>query len=125
MRASGTIVPGGPSPAQEREDVLAALAGKAAERQREVAQTARRVVLTSLGVLKEQQAGRNRSRSMALAAVLAVALLISPGIWWLVDMLVDVDRLPRAVGETVIWAFFLLTALLAAALVAGWSRNRR
>jgi hypothetical protein len=125
MRSPGTAAPGSRDSAQQREDVLAALAGKAAERQREVAQTARRVVLTSLGVLKEQQAGRNRSRSMALAAVLVFALLISPAIWWLVDTLVDVDRLPRQIGETVIWGFFLLTALLAAALVAGWSRNRR
>jgi hypothetical protein len=125
MRSPETAAPGSRDSAQQREDVLAALAGKAADRQREVAQTARRVVLTSLGVLKEQQEGRNRSRSMALAAVLAVALLISPAIWWLVDTLVDVDRLPRHIGETVIWGFFLLTALLAAALVAGWSRNRR
>lgn len=125
MRSPETAAPGNAGPAQAREDVLAALAGKAAERQREVAQTTRRVVQTSLGVLKEQQAGRKRSRAMAIAAVLAVVLLISPAIWWLVDTLVDVDRLPRQVGETVIWAFFLLSALLAAAVVAGWSRNRR
>ncbi len=125
MKSPETATPGGTGEEQVRKEVLAALAGKAADRQREVAQTTRRVVQTSLGVLKEQQAGRNRSRSMALAAVLAVVFVVSPAVWWLVDTLVDEERLPRQVGETTIWVFFLLTALLAAALVAGWSRNRR
>lgn len=108
-----------------RDEVLAALAGTAADAQRNVADKTRRVVLASLGVMQEQKAGRNRSRAVALAAVLVILLVVGPALSWLVDLLADEDRIPRLTAEVGIWGFFLCTALLAAVLVAGWARQRR
>ena len=108
-----------------RDEVLAALAGTAADAQRNVADTTRRVVLASLGVMQEQKAGRKRGRAVALAAALVVLLVVAPAVWWLADLLADEDRIPRLTGEIGLWGFFLCSALLAAVLVAGWARQRR
>jgi hypothetical protein len=110
---------------ESQDDVLAALAGKSADRQREVARTARRVVQTSLGIMNEQKADRTRSRALALAAAIVVLIVVGPPLWWLADMLVEDERVTNLTGEIGVWAFFLLTALLGSALVAGWVRNRR
>lgn len=107
------------------DEVLAALAGTAAETQRNVADKTRRVVLASLGVMQQQKANRQRSRAVALAAVVAVLFVVGPAVWWLADMLVEEEHVPRLIGEIGVWAFFLCSALLAAALVAGWARQKR
>lgn len=108
-----------------RDEVLAALAGTAAETQRNVAEKTRRVVLASLGVMQEQKAGRKRGRAVALAAILVILLVVGPVFFWLIDLLTDEDRIPRLTGEIAVWGFFLCTALLAAGLVAGWVRLKR
>ena len=108
-----------------RDEVLAALAGTAADTQRNVADKTRRVVLASLGVMQEQKAGRQRGRAVAMAAILVILLVVGPILFWLVDLLTDEDRIPRLTGEIAIWGFFLCTALLAAGLVAGWVRLKR
>jgi len=107
------------------DEVLAALAGTAADSQRNVAEKTRRVVMASLGVMQEQKAGRKRVRAVALAAVLVILLVVGPVLFWLVDLLTDEERIPRLTGEIAIWGFFLCTALLAAGLVAGWVRQKR
>lgn len=124
MTASDAI-PDTPRGSGTRDEVTAALAGGAADRQREIAQTTRRVVQTSLGVLQKQNADRRRGRTVALAAAIVVLIVIGPPLWWLADLLVEEDRLTNITGEIAVWAFLLCTALLSAVLMAGWVRNRR
>ncbi len=105
-------------------DLNAAVAGQRAEREREVAQTTRRVVMASLGVIKEQRAGRRRGRAIAIAAILVFLLVFGPLIWWAVDNLISGERLGDLASELSLWACILGPALLAAAVVAGWLRHR-
>jgi hypothetical protein len=105
-------------------DLAASLTGGTAERDREVAHTTRRVVMASLGVMKDQKAGRRRVRSLALAATLVVVLAVGPLVWWAVDNLISGDHLGDLTSQFSLWVCILCPALLAAAVVAGWLRHR-
>jgi hypothetical protein len=105
-------------------DLTAALTGGTADRDREVAHTTRRVVLASLGIMKDQQAGRKRVRAQALAATLAVVLAVGPLVWWAVDNLIAGDHLGDLTSQFSLWVCILCPSLLAAAVVAGWLRHR-
>jgi len=102
---------------------LAAQLGDA-NRDRRVASDTRRVVMASMGVLKDQKASRNRSRSLALAATLVLLLILGPLVWIAVDHFFAGGRMGELTTELTLWACILCPALLAAALVAGWLRNR-
>jgi Na+-driven multidrug efflux pump len=95
-----------------------------AERDREVARSTRRVVMASLGVLKQQKAGRKRIRAVALAAILVFLLVVGPLIWWAVDNLIAGEHLGDLTSQFSLWVCILCPALLAAAVMAGWLRNR-
>ena len=103
---------------------MSALLGQSAERDREVAQSTRRVVMASLGLIKEQKAGRKRVRAIAIASVLVFLLVFGPLIWWAVDNLISGERMGDLTSEMSLWACILCPALLAAAVVAGWLRHR-
>jgi Na+-driven multidrug efflux pump len=105
-------------------DLSAALAGERADRDRDVAGNTRRVVMASLGVIKEQQAGRKRIRAIAIASILVFLLVFGPLIWWAVDNLIAGERLGDLASQFSLWACILCPALLAAAVVAGWLRHR-
>ena len=72
---------------------LSALAGKQAARERAVAQTTRRVVSTSLGVMQDQSASRRRSRALAMAAMLLVLLALGPFVWHVTDGLIGGEHM--------------------------------
>lgn len=110
--------------ARSGRDVVAALAGSAADRDRVVAHRTRRVVMASLGVMQEQKAGNRRSRAVALAVTLAVFFVVGPPVWWIADTLIEEERLTSLVSEIAVWGFFMCTALLASALLVGWMRRK-
>jgi hypothetical protein len=116
---------GNPGSRSDRDrDLLAALAGTQAGRDRAVAFRTRRVVLASHGVMRDQKEGRKRSRSLALASVLLVVLAMGPFVWRVVDDIAGGEHWEDLATQLGLWVCILFPALLAAALVAGWMRQR-
>lgn len=105
-------------------DLLEALAGRQAGRERAVAENTRRVILASLGVMQDQKAGRKRSRSVALAILLVVLIALGPFIWRVADDLIGGEHLSDMATQFSLWACILCPTILAAVLVAGWPRSR-
>jgi hypothetical protein len=110
---------------EAKRDVLSALAGKQAGRERAVAENTRRVVLASAGVMKDQRADRKRSKSLALAGFLLMLLALGPFIWRVSDDLIGGEHWSDMATQTSLWVCVLCPALLAAALVAGWSKIKQ
>ncbi len=110
--------------ADPNRDVKASVVAEDADRDRKVAYGTRRVVMASLGVLKEQKAGRKRIRAVALASVLVFLLVLGPLIWWAVDNLIAGEHLGDLASQFSLWVCILCPALLAAAVMAGWLRHR-
>lgn len=108
----------------ESGDLLAALAGKQAARDRTVAENTRRVVLASFGVMQDQKAGRRRSRSLALAFFLVVLIALGPFVWRVADDLIGGEHFGDLATQFSLWACIVCPAILAAVLVAGFARRR-
>lgn len=109
----------------DQSSLLSALAGNQAGRDRAVAEKTRRVVLASAGVMQEQKTDRRRSRSLALAGFLVMLLALGPFVWRVADDLIGGEHWGDMATQTSLWVCVACPALLAAALVAGWSRIRR
>jgi hypothetical protein len=117
--------PAAPDPgSQAQQELLAALCGKQADRTCAMAYRTRRAVSASMGLMKEQEAGRCHSRALALAASLVILLALGPLVWWAAYTLLSADRFSALQGQMALWVFFFAAALLATALLAGWLRNR-
>ena len=110
--------------AENDPDLLSALTGKQAARERAVAYRTRRVVAASLGVMEDQKAGCRRSRSLALASILLVIFAMGPFVWRVTDDVAGGERWGDIATQASLWVCILFPALLAAALVAGWLRRR-
>jgi hypothetical protein len=113
----------GPDADQSR-DLVSALAGKEAGREQAVAYRTRRVVLASHGVMQDQKAGRKRGRALALASILLLILAMGPFIWRVTDDIVGGEPWSDMATQGSLWVCILFPALVAAALVAGWLRQR-
>ena len=120
---SGSPVPAA-SADERKHDLLSALAGKQAGRERAVAEKTRRVVMASAGVMQDQRADRKRSRSLALASILVMLLALGPFVWRVADDIIGGEHWTDMATQTSLWICVLCPAILAAALVAGWARNR-
>lgn len=105
-------------------DLVEALAGVQAGRECAVAHHTRRVVMASLGVLRDQKCLCQRSRAMALAATMIVFFVVGPPVWWVADSLIEEEHLTSLVSQLSVWGFFSSAALLASALLAGWLRRK-
>lgn len=105
-------------------DLLASLAGQDAGREARVGDRTRRVVLSSLGVMREAKENRSRARGLALAAAIVVPLLIAPLIWEATDSFIAGEHLGDPGSQLSLWATVFCCTLLAAVLVAGWLKRR-
>jgi hypothetical protein len=110
---------------RENRDLLSALAGNQAGRDRAVAHNTRRVVLASLGVMNDQKAGRKKSRAVAVVLILLVLLAIGPFAWHVADDLIEGEFISDVATQFSLWVCILCPALLAAVLVVGWSRKKQ
>jgi len=109
---------------ETERDLLAALTGKEAGRDQAVAYRTRRVVLASHGVMQDQKAGRKRGRALALASILLLILAMGPFVWRVTDDIAGGEHWADMATQSSLWICILFPALVAAALVAGWMRQR-
>jgi hypothetical protein len=115
----------GPVPAGSvSAELVSALSGKQAGREQAVAYRTRRVVLASHGVMQDQKAGRRRGRALALASILLVVLAMGPFVWRATDDIIAGEHWSDVATQGSLWICILFPALVAAALVAGWMRQR-
>ena len=109
---------------ESQGDLIEALAGRHGDREGAVAHRTRRVVMASLGVLQEQEAGRRRARCVALAFILVAVFLLGPTAWHVTDGLIGGDFFSDATTQFSLWFSFLCLAVAGAVLVARSVRHK-
>jgi hypothetical protein len=113
-RRMSTPVPQVPDPL-----LLQMLAGRNADDERHVAQTARRRVLGRLHCTKERKQQKRHTVAIATMLALGVLVLLSPAIWAGVENVIA-DGHFGDMGSQVTLLFLIFFPALLAALIAGW-----
>ena len=111
-------------PSDSPKDLIAALTGREANRDRDVAYRTRRVVLSSLGLMRERKQDGSRARGVALWVTALVLLLIAPLVWETTDSLIAGEHLGDPGSQLSLLACILCATLLGAGLVALWWKHR-
>ncbi len=101
-------------------ELVAALNGLDADRERAVGHRTRRVVMSSIKVQQEQKRMGSRARAFALAGTVLVVLLITPLVWEAADSLFAGEHWGDPGNQIGLWACIVCPALLGAALMAAW-----
>jgi hypothetical protein len=73
--------------------------------------------------MREQSAGRKRTRAIALASSLLALMALGPFIWRLTDDLIGGEHLCDTAAQFSLLVCVLCPALVAAVIVAGWARR--
>ena len=63
-------------------------------------------------------------RLLDALAILLVVLFLGPLMWWAAENLLSEEHINDLAIQFALWVCILCPALVAAALVAGWARNR-
>ena len=105
-------------------DLLKALSGCCSNQERDCSDRTRRIIRSSIGVIKERRRRRRRHGALALAAVLLLLILLGPIFWWMAVAIFVCGPLCSIPFQLNLFILFLGGAILASAILAGWLRRR-
>jgi uncharacterized membrane protein len=102
-------------------DLICSLAGTNASSELRLAYKTRRLVYCTISNISQRKIRSKRSLALAMAAVLAILVVLSPVIWNAVDHLIGEEHFGDIQTQMSLLLLFVVPALLAALLLLGKS----